>query len=42
MKKIAKLSIILLLMMFVLTVNVYAKLNCNINMQSEELVKISV
>lgn len=35
MKKIAKLSIILLLMMFVLTVNVYAKLNCNINMQSE-------
>lgn len=35
MKKIAKLSIIILLMMFVLTVNVYAKLNCNINMQSE-------
>lgn len=36
MKKIAKLSIIMLLMMFVFTVNVYAKPNCNINMQTKQ------
>ena len=42
MKKIAKLSIIMLLMMFVLTVNVYAKLNCNINMQSKQEQEITI
>ena len=41
MKKIAKLSIIMLLIIFCLTVNVYAKPNCNINMITEttEIVK---
>lgn len=41
MKKISKLSIIMLLIMFCLTANVYAKPNCNINMITEktEIVK---
>ena len=36
MKKIAKLSIIMLLMIVGLTVNVYAKTDCNINMKTEQ------
>lgn len=36
MRKIAKLSIIMLLMIVCLTVNVYAKPNCNISMQTNE------
>ncbi len=36
MKRIAKLSIIMLLMMVCLTVNVYAKPNCNINMETNQ------
>ena len=36
MKRIAKLSIIMLLMMVYLTVNVYAKPNCNINVETNQ------
>lgn len=37
MKKVAKLSIIMIIMIFVLTINVYAKPSCNISMETKQV-----